>query len=376
MKVTVLSDVPVSPNFVEGNAACAFVNSTRCVSGDIFCAYRRGSAKHGPDGTLLVQRSSDGGQTWLEPVTVFDRTRQTPPESVVCGVVTAAGNTLIAGFSSVEMLNPETYIFSDEAENFPHYIRVCHSHDGGRTWADFALIDPSPYGGARSGLGTNPYLLPDGGLVFPLEVRLPSGPQATAAVVSSDRGRTFSQPHLLVGDETGKLSLCDARIIRLRDGSYLMHLWTFTCEDEKTISVHQSRSTDGINWSEATPICLQGQISAPLEVSPGFLISVCNHREQPEGSQLWWSQDGGETWTDRPIQMWDVVEGRVIGESAEERAVSKQKAVWDSLPGFSFGTPGLLLVEENVVLLTYYATIDDIIHVRACRFTVEGLNNR
>ena len=45
--------------------------------------------------------------------------------------------------------------------------------------------------------------------------------------------------------------------------------------------------------------------------------------------------------------------------------------VWDALAVFSFGTPDLALLDDGSILLTYYATADGIIHVRACRFRIE-----
>jgi len=371
MQVTVLSDAAVSPNLAAGDAgsACAFVQTTQRESGDIFCLYRRGAQKHGPDGALVAQRSGDGGQTWDAPLTVFDRTDRTPPETIICGGLCAVGDDLLAAFCSVEMLRPEAYVFSDEAEEFPRHINVSRSEDGGLTWTDPTHVDTAPFR-RRTGVASSPFLMDNGDVCMPLEVRLDAGPQATAACFSIDGGRTFSGPSLLVGDATGNLSLCDARFARLADGTRLMHLWTFRADTEETVRVRECRSSDGRAWSQPEPVDIQGQISQPLELPSGLVISVCNHRQSPEGSQLWWSRDAGSTWRDRPIQMWDVRESRVTAQPADERATTKTEDVWDELPSFSFGTPALTLLDDGTVLLTYYGTIDGIIHVRACRFRV------
>jgi len=368
LKITILSDVPVSPNLSDGKDTCAFVQLAKRAGGEPYLAYRRGSAKHGPDGAFVMQRTSDGVRTWSDPLTIFDRTHLAPPESVVCGGIAVVDETLVAAVKSLEMLSLDVYVFGEEAESFPHYVSLLLSGDSGETWTEPRRIDISPFGGARTGVATNPFVLPNGSLCLPLEVQLDCGPQATAAVVTPDLGNTFSHPHLLVGDETGQLCLCDARVTQLHDQSFLMHLWTFTCDGEQTMEVHQSRSTYGLHWTPALPTGIHGQISAPLEVSPGFIIAVCNHREPPEGNQLWWSGDGGETWNDQPIQMWDVTEGRMLGTPSARRSAVSISAVWDSLPSFSFGSPGMLLLDDGAVLLTYYATIDGIIHARACQF--------
>ena len=368
MRVEVLSDAAVSPNLRNRDgSACAYVQSARLGS-DVVCLYRRGSAKHGPDGTLQLQRSCDGGRNWSEPVAAYDRTPRTPPESVINGALMSQGNELLAAVASLDMVNPNVYVFGEEAAAFPHYTGLCRSADGGRTWDEPVRVDTSPYGGARVGIATNPYRLADGALCLPLEVCLDCGPQATAAVVSRDGGCTFSPPQLLVGDLSGALSLCDARLTRLSDGTYLMHLWTFEYKGERTLHVHQSRSTYGLVWSSPEPTNIRGQISHPLEVEPGLLIAVCNHREPPEGNQLWWSFDQGRTWCEAPVHLWDVAADRVLGQPAAQAGEACRQEVWNALPKFAFGTPSLQVLEDGSVLLLYWATIGGVIHIRACRF--------
>ncbi|MCX6992952.1 MAG: sialidase family protein [Kiritimatiellaeota bacterium] len=372
MQVKIISDEPVSRNLAQGEAsiACAFVQTARTADGDIFCLYRSGTGKHGPDGVLCVQRSTDGGRTWEDPLTIFNACRLQPPRTVLCGGIMAMGNTLLAAFGVIEMLNPKAYVFSKEAESFPWLIYVSRSEDKGRTWSAPMRLDTAPYT-CFIGAATSPFLLNDGGFCIPVEVRTKAGPQATAGLFSQDGGKSFSKIRMLVEDKAGLLSLCDARFARLRDGTHLMHLWAFRHQTEETISVHESRSTDdGQTWSPAAPIGIQGQISRPLELPSGMLVAICNHRQRPEGNQLWWSHDQGHTWCQQPMQMWDVARSKMLGCPAANQAAVTGENVWDELQRFSFGSPDLLMATKDVVLLTYYATLGKIIHVRACRFQV------
>ena len=115
-------------------------------------------------------------------------------------------------------------------------------------------------------------------------------------------------------------------------------------------------------------------------VRAGLIGELMSHaastvRTNREGIRLWFSSDAGQTWnTDSPVQMWDPYEEKLTGTSPEaERETSKatSEKIWETLPSFTFGYPDLVQLDGNVCLLTYYATIRGITHVRACRFNVE-----
>ena len=70
--------------------------------------------------------------------------------------------------------------------------------------------------------------------------------------------------------------------------------------------------------------------------------------------------------------MWDPHQNRVVGKPIA--AISGQNSsqnVWDALPGFTFGTPDLVQMSDNTLLLSYYATISQVVHIRACRFSIK-----
>ena len=86
------------------------------------------------------------------------------------------------------------------------------------------------------------------------------------------------------------------------------------------------------------------------------------------------SDDGGETWAvDQPIQLWDAEAGHMNGQPVTIPPLADvEERVWDELQRFSFGTPDLVLLRDGTVLLTYYATLQGVIHVRACGLRVVG----
>ena len=373
MKIEILSDQAVSTNLAAGDAGltCAYPQSTPLDRGDVACLYRQGTSKHSYDGILVLQTSRDRGEMWSEPLVAFDGRDLQPPQSVTSGGICQTGTgELLITLGLVDASNPTVYVFSEEGMAFERQTCACRSSDGGKTWSRPVSVDTSRF--PTASITSKPLVLCGGEILVPVEVETPLGPQATAATFSSDGGRTFEPLIPCAADPTGELNLCDARFATLGDGRLLMLLWTFLQANEQTIEVHQSLSSDrGRTWSCPVGTGIQGQIAVPLALPGGLVIAAANHREPPEGIQLWLSEDEGATWdVDHPVQMWDAHEGRMLGEPVTNRPPESNRGVWDELEAFRFGTPDLVELGDGTILLTYYATIDTIIHARACRFRV------
>lgn len=374
MQIQTLFDVPVSPNLAAGNSqvTCAFPLSARLADGSVICTYRQGLTKHSHDGVLLMQRSQDGGRTWSTPQTIANGLSATPTQTAVTGgLCETPGGALLASFGSIEGLPPNVYPFGPGGEQYPLRFFLTRSEDGGATWS--APWQPELHPLGRVGVTGPPFVAANSAVCVPIECRIPSGVNATALIISHDDGRTFSPPLMVAGDDTGRLNLCDARFDLLPDGRILALLWTFLQENERTIEVHRAFSADhGQTWSAAEPLGFVGQITAPLVLPDGVVLAASNYRHPPLGSLLWHSIDGGVTWAiDQPIQLWDAEAGRINGQPVTIPPLADvEERVWDELQRFSFGTPDLVRLADGTVLLTYYATVQGIIHVRACGFRV------
>ena len=101
--------------------------------------------------------------------------------------------------------------------------------------------------------------------------------------------------------------------------------------------------------------------------------STCAYPQSPEGIRLFLSEDGGRTWDKKySLQMWDVRNNRMLGKPIANNVTDfRNRGVWEALEQFTFGTPDLVELDDGSILLTYYATVDNVIHVRACRFRLD-----
>ena len=374
MNVNIISDRAVSPNLAarDEGTCCAYPLSALLNDGTVAVVYRSGATTHSHDGVLMIQTSADHGASWDEPRVVFDGTVLDPSQTAVTGgLVQTPNGALLAVFGVVEGLEPGVYMFSDEGLPLRREILISRSEDAGQTWS--AAEPFATPGIPRAGIVSSPFLSAAGEVCVLLEFQNSAGAQCTAMMFSGDDGETFGDPVVVAEDPLGKLSLCDARATVLPDERILVLLWTFRQEDEQTIEVHRTFSPDhGRTWTTPQSIGMVGQITPPLALPSGEVIALSNVRIPPEGIQLWHSPDGGENWdSERRVQMWDLAEGRMLGkEVGPAQPAGSGAPVWDELQRFSFGTPDLGRLGDGTILMTYYATVDSIIHVRACRFSI------
>jgi hypothetical protein len=371
--MAVRHDVAISPNLLAGDASdvSAFPSACRVQDG-IVCVYRSGSAKHSRDGVLLSQSSTDGGNSWSTPTTIFNRMQNAEPESVHAGVVCECGGAALAFFKTVEAKKHDVYIFSEEGRSLRQRAYLCRSPDAGQSWSAPAEIELQ--GGPRDTfLGSRPLVLPSGRIFIPVEATGEHGQQMMMGCFSDDGGRTLSPLFPIAHDATGELGFGDGKVAVLPDGRIVMLAWTYLNHTEETVSVHRCVSMDGgCRWSAPEPTNIVCQIMTPLGVGDHGLMAAGNVRTYPEGIRLFRSVDAGATWIGTPTQLWDARQSTVTAVPlAVSRKSSNEDGLWSALPSFTFGCPELTMLADADILMTYYADLRGVTHIRACRIAIE-----
>ncbi len=380
MKVRIVDDIAVTPNLAGGESSltCFSPASWRLLNGDCILVYRQGREKHSPDGVFFAQRSSDGGKSWSEQIVIFDGTDRVKPESVHAGVVCQVSDgSVLAIFTTVESLKEGTFVFSAEGKKQPQHLYISRSGDGGKTWS--APTEHRLRGGPRNiYIGSRPLVLQDGTLVLPVEGINEREEEILFVTLSSDGGRTLPPLITTTYDKAGKYGYGDTRLALLPDGKILMLVWTWLYKTEQTQNVHRCLSADGgVSWSPPESTNVRCQVMSPIHYKDDITIAVSNVRWPPApGIHLMFSRDGGLNWNgDSPVHMWDGVGEKMLGSEvtiADMQMNRAEEKVWEALKGFTFGTPDLIRMENDLFLLTYYATKDNVTHLRACRFEIAG----
>ncbi len=244
---------------------------------------------------VVSRRSTDGGKTWSNYVTVAQH-----DEVGGCGdpalVVDSKTGDILAIFSHGNGL----------WQKEPAHISVARSKDNGKTWGKMVDINPQilttdPNGKqpikctsafASSGRATQ---LANGRILFPLVVREENNPKFKVyAIYSDDSGKTWNvskNPATCDGDESKAVQLADGTVImsiRNRFGS--LRKFSFSKDN-------------GTTWSEPMPV--EG---LPDPRCNGDIIRYTHNGEDlllqslpgdPKGRNnvaIYVSKDGGKTW--------------------------------------------------------------------------------
>jgi len=378
MSIDILHDRAVTHDSPGAETGLTCVYPVPCVlhDGSVVCVYRRGSTKHSRDGALVCRRSTDRGATWGKPVPIFDRMTESAPLSVHAGAIgQGADGSLVAVLTAVTARrNTDSYIFSAQGRTLEQQLYVVRSSDKGGTWEEpEQRTIPGVTGNCY--VGTRPHLLPSGELLLVLETTGGEGQETVIATTLSPDDLRLGAVVRCMEDPTGRLSYGDGRCIELDDGRLLLLAWTFPTSGERTLPPHGSVSRDGgRSWSLPRSTGASGQVISPLNLGKGWVIAATNVRTALPGIRLRFSNDGGETFRATPgIRMWDAGENRIIAQplSNDEEGDLEEAGIWDDLPDYTFGYPDLQRLDDGSILLTYYAVIDTITQVRACRFRIE-----
>ena len=262
----------------------AFNGTIRLTSGEILVFYREGSDHWvTDDGVVKMVRSSDDGESWSDPETVFS-----VPD------MSSGAHHGPAQLSDGRIILPMTLIKEIHKRDFGGHNRsdtlIIRSSDGGRSWTSPTKIGPMEGWAWQNNYG-RVHVLPDGRVFVPGGgQKLGEEPWYSGYFVSHDGGRTFPDRVTVahgLADEIDLAPLGNGRwIAMVRDLQPPHYLHRSYSED------------DGRTWSSPVNSGFIGHCPSFLVLPSGTLL--LGHRQldrsRPYGCGLSASRDGGETW--------------------------------------------------------------------------------
>jgi hypothetical protein len=274
--------------------------------GELLCTFKTGSPHAGKTGRASLARSSDGGRSWSQPVTVLDFP---DADDSLDAVGELPDGTLI--FAAVSYTWKGEKLTNDADKDFRAGTYVLFSKDDGRHWSTPAKVNTEPYTWAY------PYgrivRLDDGTLLLScFGGYIPKGPEDSRAeleqmlkngqkplkpesergnfcflVRSRDGGKTWGDPSLIARYHN------EVTLIALKNGGLMAVI-----RSDEGGHLSSTFSTDrGRSWS--APQQITGNAEHPgdlLRLADGRILLSYGERNRPYGIQAIWSTDEGRTW--------------------------------------------------------------------------------
>jgi len=317
---------------------CAWPSIVRTSEGDLVVLFTRTEEHLGPDGAILLSRSTDNGKTWLRPVVVLD----SPIDDRESGITTLRDGRIVGHFwstfhtkESYERLAPNSYErdlidrwitivgrpgYRDAKSNSGASTAV--SSDGGRTWSKLSRGHDSVHGGielAAGGLLLASYReSPDSIIVHTADSA--SGPlRRLAAIVSpSPESLSFGEPHMLQL-KTGRV------IMMIRATAH-----PYDDQDPRCVLWESYSDDEGKTWAAPFATPLWGFPPHLALLTDGRILCTYGYRRPPYGQRACLSNDG-VNW---------MLQNEVV--------------LRDDAPSGDLGYPASIELERGVILTVYY----------------------
>ena len=99
----------------------------------------------------------------------------------------------------------------------------------------------------------------------------------------------------------------------------------------------------------------------------GQLVLVYSHRENTDqpGIKVIFSEDGGETWSQDPVVVWDAYGKEALGVPRTDRYPSSHDVI-------AYGAPQIIGLTANELMVSFWCTQSGDTHARYCRLRLEG----
>jgi hypothetical protein len=317
---------------------CAWPSIARTMGGDLIVLFTKTDEHLGPNGAILLSRSTDNGKTWLGPVVVLD----SPIDDRESGITTLRDGRIIGHFwstfwtkKSYENLAPNSYgrdlldrwidvVGHPEYQNSKNISggSTAISTDSGRTWSKLIRGHDSVHGGIElhaGGILLASYREDSGGISVHTADSA-SGPWRRLATVASPQpdSLSFGEPH----------------IVQLKSGRVIMMIRAtarpYNDRDPRCVLWETYSDDNGKTWAPPFATPLWGFPPHLTLLADGRVLCTYGYRRPPYGQRACLSNDG-------------------VNWSLQDEVVLR-----DDAPNGDLGYPASVELERGIVLTVYY----------------------
>ena len=317
---------------------CAWPSLTRTSDGDLIVLFTKSEEHLGPDGAILLSRSTDDGKNWLSPVIVFD----SPIDDRESGLTTLRDGRIMAHIWSTfhtrefyKNLSPQSYQ-ADVLSRWRRFVEreeyrsaakrqgawTIVSSDGGRTWSGLFPGHDSVHGGIE---------LDQGGLLVSSYRQAREGITVYAAVSPQASWRQIST---IASPSPDSVGFGEPHVLQLRSGRVIMMIRAtakpYDDQDARCVLWETYSDDGGRSWVKPYATPLWGFPPHLTLLTDGRILCTYGYRRPPYGQRACLSNDG-------------------VNWSLKDEVILR-----DDAPNGDLGYPASIELSRDTVLTVYY----------------------
>ena len=342
--------------------------------GRVLATYKVGPNKDSDRATVELCWSEDLGQSWTEPTTLEAPRIEGKKGALWVAYPTqlASGRLVLISMWVDRESFPGSTLFHPETEGcLPMTVLRSESDDGGRNWSPWQVI-PTP-----AELGppsvTSPLMeLAGGRLALSVETNKPyldasRWYQRVVYLYSEDQGQSWSAPHTVSQDPTGRMFNWDQRAGVAPDGRIVTFTWYFDSQTATYLNIQRRISRDeGRSWTDPEDLGFRDQAATPAILPDGrtVLAWVDRFGTQSIRARLAPSIDGAF-----PAETEVVIYDHAAVLRNRPSAGETMAGALGEMNHWTYGLPYATVLSNGEVLLVYYAGLSQRMDVEWVRLS-------
>ena len=317
----------------------------------ILCTFVIGEAMESVDGTTYVAESLNGGQTWSEPVQIFDKKIEKPIVSDNCKITYLGGEKFICiGYAfprhdyDLPIGNPITGGLLDD------FVFYTKSNDGGKNWDGFNLINTNWKNSTEASAPIT--VLKNGDWVSPI-TGFPKwngeliGRRCGRLLVSKDNGATWNDDVVCMEFDGDKVLCYEQRLCQLETGEIVVIAWNDDVETGEALNNHYTISYDnGNTFTKPKDTGVRGQASSICAIGGSKLFALHAIRKGSDRPGVYGYivdlKDGD----------WNIKEEKLIWEP--NSPIVKDKNMADIFSYLKFGQPSAIKLNNGNLMVVFW----------------------
>ncbi len=336
----------------------------RLENGELLTAFDLGHAAESLDYRTYLSRSCDDGQTWSDPIPLFQDSVERRTTHTI-RISRMADGTLVGFGGRFYRDDPNVGIVNHANLGYvPMDLLLLQSSDDGRSWTEKTIRPPLT--GPAFETCHSIIELTDGRWLAPTSTWRgwdgdePNGMQAIA-LVSHDRGETWPGYLKVMNGSSQGVIHWEQSLIELPDDRLLAVSWAFHERRGESRTTPYVISADGKTFSSPRPTGLHGQTAKLISLGDGRIVCVYRRHDCPG---LWASlaRIEGDDWINiAETPLW---QGAISGMTGTDSPGVE-------LSDLKFGYPSLLPLPSGDILIVFWCCENCINNVRWLRLRVD-----